>query len=266
MKKLEDKGYLVEYIDVDDKGIVDLDDLKRKVNQDTALISIMHVNNDIGTIQPIEKIVTITRVFKNIKLHSDGVQAEASLFPDLKNLGVDSYNFSAHKFHGSKGVSVIFLKDNKDEIGELEKGTANTPLIVGMAEALKNAYRRFKDDHSKLVKLSSILIKRILNEIEDVILIGDVKQKVPNITSFAFKGIHRDMLVHSLDENGFAVSVGAACASKDVESSHVLRAIGVNKEYINGSLRISLSKYNSENEISLLIEALKALLMKRRGY
>ena len=266
MKKLEKSGYRVDYLKVNNLGIVDLIDLKKKLSKETILVSLMHVNNDIGTIQPIKEAVKIVKAKSNALVHSDGVQAEAALFPDLKDINVDAYTFSAHKFNGPKGISVIYLKDNKRELNDLETGTQNTPLIVGMATSLEKAFKyRFKEQ-IRLKNLSIKLIHTMLSKIKDIILLGEVSQKIPGITSFAIKGIHRDRLVLGLNEKGFAVSAGAACASQDIEASYVLKAMNVHKNYLNGSLRISLGRYNKANEIALFVKAINDLLKETRGY
>lgn len=264
-KTLERQGYKVDFIDSGTNGVINVNDLESKLQKDTALVSIVHVNGDTGMIQPIEKITKIIKQKSNALVHSDGVQAIVGLDVDLNRLGVDAYNFTAHKIYGPKGISTIYSKNVLIDSSLVEKGTQNTPLIVGMAKSLELWDKTRKNEIVRINKINQPLIHEVLKEIPSSILIGDEKFKIPQITSFAFKGVHRELLTLKLNDEGFATSPGAACASRDVEASHILKAMKVDREYINGSLRISLGRDNSMEEVYLFVNKLSKVVNEIRN-
>jgi len=272
-KYLEKQGFVVHYLSVDKYGIVDIDELREKISKSTFLVSIMHANNEIGTIEPIEEIGKITRS-KNIVLHVDAVQTFGKIPIDANELNIDLLSISGHKIYGPKGVGALYIRRGTQlepiiHGGGHEKGlrssTENIPGIVGLGKAAELASKRMEADIKYLTMLRDHLIKYVLNNIEESYLNGHPTQRLPNNANFRFNGIEGESLILNLDENGIAASTGSACSSKKLEPSHVLMAIGLNEVEAHGSLRITLGRENTEDEIEYVEKGLVETVKKLRS-
>jgi cysteine desulfurase len=275
---LEHRGYQVTYLPVSGTGLVNLSELRAAITDETILISIMHANNETGTIQPLEEIAEIvserrTQGHKHLHLHTDGVQSVGKIPVDVKQLGVDLLSLSGHKIHAPKGVGALFIKKGT----RLEKlfygghherdkrpGTENVPGIVGLGKACELVRLNFDERSSHTCKLRDEFEQRLLKEIADVSINGDVDRRVPNISNLSFAGLDGESLLIALDLKGIAVSTGSACASGSLEPSHVLTALELSRERVRGSLRISLSAYTTSEEIDYAIAALQEITGRLR--
>ncbi len=259
---LEKQGFDVTYLPVDSYGMVNTNELERAIRDDTILISIMHANNEIGTIEPIEDIAKIAKEH-NIYLHTDAVQTVGKIKIDVKKLGVDMLSMSSHKIYGPKGVGALFIRGGT-KIGPLlhggghernmRSGTENVVGIVGMAEAAKIANREMQTVMPRITKFRDKLIRELLN-IPNSYLSGHPEKRLPINASFYFKFIEGESLILKLDDRGIAASTGSACSSKSLKPSHVLLAIGLKPEEAHGSLRLTLGKENTEEDVSYTIKA-----------
>ncbi|MDO5718022.1 MAG: cysteine desulfurase NifS [Tissierellia bacterium] len=269
---LEKKGYEVSYLDVDEYGTVDLDQLKSSIRDETILISIMFANNEIGTIQPIKEIGKIAKE-KNIVFHTDAVQAIGNIKIDVNEFNIDMMSFSGHKIHAQKGIGGIYIRSgiripNLIHGGGQERGkragTENVAAIVGLAKAFEVAYENFDERTNYIKGLRDKLIKGVLGSIEDSRLNGHPENRLVNNTNFCFKYIEGESLLLMLDMEGIQGSSGSACTSGSLDPSHVLLSIGLPHEIAHGSLRLSLSEYNTEEEIDYVIEKLKPIVQRLR--
>lgn len=259
---LEKQGFDVTYLPVDSYGMVNTNELERAIRDDTILISIMHANNEIGTIEPIEDIAKIAKEH-NIYLHTDAVQTVGKIKIDVKKLGVDMLSMSSHKIYGPKGVGALFIRGGT-KIGPLlhggghernmRSGTENVVGIVGMTEAAKIANREMQTVMPRITKFRDKLIRELLN-IPNSYLSGHPEKRLPINASFYFKFIEGESLILKLDDRGIAASTGSACSSKSLKPSHVLLAIGLKPEEAHGSLRLTLGKENTEEDVSYTIKA-----------
>jgi cysteine desulfurase len=282
--KYLDKRNMVEtsYIKPGRNGIVSLENIKREIRKNTRLISIMYVNNEIGTIQPIEKIgkylQIVNRVRKDhekIVFHTDAVQAVEYLNCDTKKLYVDMMSVSAHKFGGPKGVGFLYLRKGVDicrqNIGgaqenHLRGGTYNTPAIVGMGKAIEILKtNRIKNKIQKILKLRNHMIDRILKEIPDTFLNGDLTLRSPNNVNVSFKYIEGEAILIHLDQAGIFASSGSACTSGSLDPSHVLISVGLRHEDAHGSIRFTLGEMTTKKDIDYTIEVLKKTVIKLRS-
>ena len=271
MRALEKEGFEVTYLDVHENGIVKPEDVEAAIREDTALVTIMFANNEIGSIQPIREIGKICRE-KGVLFHTDAVQATGHLSIDVKADNIDMMSASGHKFHGPKGVGFLYVKrgirlPNLIEGGAQESsrraGTENLPGILGMAEALKEAVEGMEEHSKKVTAMRDKLIAAI-EKIPKVRLNGDREKRLPGNVNFCFDGIEGESLLLSLDLEGICASSGSACTSGSLEPSHVLLAIGVPKEVAHGSLRLSLDYVNSEEEVDYIIEKLPPIVERLR--
>ena len=272
-KQLEDAGYTVLYAPVNNKGIVDLDYLKQNITEDTLLVSVMLVNNEIGTIEPIKEIVKICKE-KGVFVHTDAVQAMSSLAVNVKELGVDLMSFSSHKFNGPKGLGALYVR-NGLKMGKLivgghqertrRGGTTNVPAVVGMAEALRLTRETLEEDNKKVKELRDYFISRVEAEIKDAYLNGDRENRVVSNANFSFKYIEGESILFMLDLNGICVSSGSACSSGSLDPSHVLLAIGVPIEVAHGSIRFSFGKENTKEQVDYVVEKLKEIIKNLRA-
>ena len=270
-KYLEKKGFDVTYLPVDKYGLVDPKQVEEAIRDDTILISIMHANNEIGTIEPIEEIGKIAKKH-GIPFHTDAVQSVGKIEVDVKKLNVDLLSMSSHKIYGPKGVGALFVKHGTKiepilhggghEHG-LRSSTENIAGIVGFAKACELAKKRLHEDAEKMKKLRDKIIKETL-KIEESYLTGHPEKRLPNNASFYFKGIEGESLVLMLDAKGIATSTGSACSSKKLQASHVLLAIGIKPEDAHGSLRVTLGRENSEEEIDYFLEVLPQVVEELR--
>ena len=267
LQKLEKQGFSVTYLPVYENGIVKIEDLKNAIREDTCLVTIMFANNEIGTIQPIKEIGQICHE-KGIVFHTDAVQAVGHIPVDVKEMNIDMLSISGHKFHGPKGVGALYCKKtvllNKFiEGGAQEKnkraGTENVAGIIGMATALKNACDHMDENAQKEIKLRDKLITE-LSKIPHSSLNGDWKNRLPNNFNMCFEGIEGESLLLLLDDEGICASSGSACTSGSLDPSHVLLAIGRPHEVAHGSLRLTLSEYNTEEEIDKVIKVVPPIV------
>lgn len=269
---LEKKGFDVTYIDVDEDGIIKLDQLKRAIRPSTILISIMFANNEIGTIQPIKEIGKIAKD-NNILFHTDAVQAFGQLEIDVEDMGIDMLTASGHKLHGPKGIGFLYIKKGVRirsfihggaQERQRRAGTENVPAIVGFAKAVEIAVENMEERNSKIIKLRDYLIKKILEEVPYSRLNGDSKKRLANNANISFQFIEGESLLILLDMNNICASSGSACTSGSLDPSHVLLAIGLPHEIAHGSLRISLSEYNTKEEIDYTVDKIKEVVDKLR--
>jgi cysteine desulfurase len=265
-------GFEATYVPVDQHGLVDPADVERAIRPDTAIISIMFANNEVGTVQPIAQIGEMARAHK-IPFHTDAVQAAGALALDVKAQNVDLLSLSAHKFYGPKGVGLLYARRGVPFIpvqtgGGHERsrraGTENVPYIVGLATALELATQELEESNARITQLRDRLIAGVLERIPDSQLSGHPIQRLPNNASFLFKYIEGESILLNLDMMGVAASSGSACTSGSLEPSHVLMAMGFSHEIAHGSLRLSLGKENSLEEIEYVLEILPGIVDKLR--
>lgn len=270
-KELEEQGYKVTYLDVDQNGIVNVEQLKASIKTDTILITIMFANNEIGTIQPIEEIGKIAKE-NNIIFHTDAVQAMGNLKIDVKKLNINALSMSAHKFYAPKGIGALYVGEdvNFKQIqngGHQEKnkraGTENLAEIVGMSKALELIYKNFENHNNKIKELRDYYIEKIQNNIVDSKLNGDRINRLPGNANMSFKNINAEELLFKLDEKGICASAGSACSSGSTSPSHVLTAIGLPPEWANGTLRVTIGMNNTKEEVDYLINALVEIVNKK---
>ena len=272
LKKLEKQGFEITLLPVGEMGIVNPDDVKNAIKDETCLVTVMYANNEIGTIQPIEKIGEICKE-KGVIFHTDAVQAAGHIKIDVKKQNIDMLSLSAHKFHGPKGVGALYVKSgivvsNIIEGGAQERGkrggTENIPAIVSMAAAFEDACSKIDENTVKLTQMRDRLIDG-LSKIPHSILNGDAILRLPGNVNMCFEGIEGESLLLMLDMHGVCASSGSACTSGSLDPSHVLLAIGRVHEIAHGSLRLSLSEYNSEEEIDKIINAVTEVVSYLRN-
>lgn len=267
LEVLKNKGFEITYLPVYKDGFVKLEDLKNAIRKDTCLVTIMFANNEIGTIQPVQEIGKICRENKII-FHTDAVQAVGHLQIDVEKMNIDMLSMSSHKFHGPKGVGVLYCRKGimlspiiyggTQEKGK-RAGTENLAGIYGMANALKEAVLEIETTTKKELYLRNKLIDS-LSKIPHSSLNGAIKNRLPNNFNICFEGIEGESLLLLLDDNGICASSGSACTSGSLDPSHVLLAIGRPHDVAHGSLRLTLSKYNTEEEIDKVIEVLPNII------
>ena len=262
-KHLEKQGFKVKYVSVDKYGMVKIDELEQSISKDTFLISIMYANNEIGTIEPIEEIGRIASE-NNIVFHTDAVQAVGKLPIDINKLNVDLLSLSAHKIYGPKGVGALFIKKDVKIVplvhgGGHERGlrssTENIPGIVGFGKACELAQKRMVKDTQYIKSFRDRLVREAL-EIEESYLNGHPEKRLVNNAHFYFAAIEGESLILRLSDKGIAASTGSACSSKKLQPSHVLLAIGLKPEHAHGSLRLSLGRENTIEDITYVADVL----------
>ena len=264
--QLECEGVAVTYVRVSASGVVDPDEVRRALRPSTLLVSVMHANNELGTIQPIAEITRITREAA-VHLHSDGVQALGKLPVDVAALGVDLYSMSGHKIYAPKGVGALFVRKGTrmspilfggHHERERRPGTENVPGAVALGCAAEGAARDMETRPAEISALRDRLENGILNRVPGTGVNGAREHRTPNTSNIYFDGIEGEALVIAVDLRGFAVSTGAACSSGAVEPSHVLLAIGLTPEQARSSLRFSLGRSNTAEQVDRLVEAVAA--------
>ena len=270
---LEKKGYEITYIDVDENGIIKLDDLKAAIRQDTILISIMFANNEIGTIQPIKEIGQMAKAH-DILFHTDAVQAYAHLPIHVDEMNIDMLSASGHKFQGPKGIGFLyirtgikirsFLHGGQQERGR-RAGTENVPGIVGIGKAARLAFSHMEEREKKEKELRDYLIKKIEGEIPYCKLNGDKQKRLSNNVNYSFQFIEGESLLIMLDRKGICGSSGSACTSGSLDPSHVLLAIGLPHEMAHGSLRLTVNWENTLEEMDRAVEAIKGIVERLRN-
>ena len=267
LSKLEKEGFEITLLDVHENGLVTPEEVREAIRENTCLVTIMYANNEIGTIQPIKEIGDICRE-KGVIFHTDAVQVAGHLHIDVKEQNIDMLSLSAHKFHGPKGIGALYARKgirltSLIEGGAQERGkragTENIPAIMGMAAALEESCSRIDENAEILTALRDKLIAG-LSEIPHSILNGDAKKRLPGNVNFCFEGIEGESLLLLLDDKGICVSSGSACTSGSLDPSHVLLAIGRVHDIAHGSLRLSLSDENTEEEIEYTISAVKEVV------
>jgi len=270
---LEKNGFQVTYVGVDKDGLVSAEDIKKAVTDKTILISIMHANNEIGTIQPIEKIGRIAKD-RGVYFHTDAVQTVGHIPVDVNNLNVDFLSLSAHKFYGPKGVGALYIRKGSRinrflHGGDQEKGrrasTYNTPGIVGLGKAIELCRKNMESEIKSQSALRDRMIKEIPKFIPEVKLNGHPSLRLPNNVNFSVKYIEGESMLLSLDMLGIAVSTGSACTSSSLEPSHVLLAIGLDHATAHGSLRVTVGRWTTEGEIEYFLESLPKVVEKLRA-
>ena len=271
-KALASQGFEITYLPVDQYGILNLEVLKKSIKKETILISIMHANNEIGTIEPIQEICEIAHE-NGIIFHTDAVQTAGKIPLDMKKISVDLLSISAHKIYGPKGVGALFKREGVTleplihggghEQG-LRSGTENVAGTIGLGKAVELAKSRMSTDAKKMSIMRDNLIEKVTTEIEESYLNGHQKLRLPNNAHFRFSGIEGESLLLSLDEKGIAVSTGSACSSKKLLPSHVLMALGLNEVQAHGSLRISLGRHNEEKDMDYIVDSLKEIILRLR--
>jgi cysteine desulfurase len=269
---LSKNGYRVTFVPVDRKGRLDLDYLHKNLGEDTAIVSIMWANNESGVIFPIEEIGEVLKE-KGIVFHTDAVQAVGKIPIDLKNTAVDMLSLSGHKLHGPKGVGALYVRKGTKYSpfmigGHQEKGrrggTENVASIIGLGKAGELAAANLLDENIRVKRLRDKLEAELLNRIPKSIVNGDRENRLPNTTSIAFEYVEGEAILLMMDEYGICASSGSACTSGSLEPSHVLRAMGVPFTAAHGSIRFSLSIYNTEEEIDFIIEKLPPIIARLR--
>jgi len=277
--QLEQLGYEISYLPVDQNGIINPTSVINAIREDTILVSIMMANNEIGTIQPIEQICCLVkdeakRRGTNIIFHTDAVQAAGFLDFNVKKLGVDLLSLSAHKFYGPKGVGALYIRRGTPFETQLSgggqergrrSGTENVAAIVGMAKALEISIENREQTNLHCIKLRDKLIKDVMSNIKGVNLNGDDTLRLPNNVNFSFSGVEGEPLLLGLDFAGICVSSGSACSSGSLEPSHVLTSLGLTDEQAQGSLRITLGRENTVEEVEKIVEVLVGLVAKLRN-
>ena len=262
LKALEKQGFEVTLLDVHEDGIVRLEDLEAAIREDTALVTIMFANNEIGTIQPIKEIGELCRS-KGIPFHTDAVQAIGHIPVNVKEMNIDLLSMSGHKFHAPKGVGVLYAKRglplfNIIEGGAQERGkragTENIPGIVALAAALKESVEHMEENTAKIIPMRDKLFAE-LSKIPHSKINGSLEHHVPGTVNMCFEGIEGESLLLLLDSKGICASSGSACTSGSLDPSHVLLSIGLPHEVAHGSLRLSIGEYNTMEEIDHIIES-----------
>ena len=271
LNKLEKEGFEVTLLDVPENGIVKVEDVNNAIREDTALVTIMYANNEIGTIQPIKEIGAICKE-KGVIFHTDAVQAVGHINIDVNEDNIDMLSFSGHKFYGPEGVGVLFARQNIPLVNVIEggaqergkrAGTENLPAIVGMAVALKDACSNIEETAKKEIQLRDRLIEG-LSTISHSMLNGDKEKRLPGNVNFIFEGIEGESLLLLLDARGIEASSGSACTSGSLDPSHVL-AIGRPHEVAHGSLRLTINSENTLKEMDYIVEQTKEVVEYLRG-
>lgn len=271
-KDLEQDGYKVTFIPVDSNGVIDVKALEEAITPETILISMMHANNEVGTIEPIKAIGEIAK--KNrILLHVDAVQSVGKIPVYPKELGADLLTFSGHKFHGPKGIAALYIRQGVrvartitggGQEKKLRPGTTNTPAVVGMAKALEIACQDMDIEIKREQELRDYFEDEIVKRIPEVVVNGKSVERLPGTSSITFKYLEGESILLSLSYLGVAVSSGSACSSDELQASHVLLGMGIEPEFAHGTIRFSLGKYNTKEEIDYTIEQVVKVVEKLR--
>lgn len=271
MKYLETKGYDITYLSVDEKGKLDLQELKNAIQkEETFLIAVMMANNEIGNVYPIKEIGKIAQE-NHILFHCDAVQAVGKVKIDVKDMNIDTLSLSGHKIHAPKGIGVLYVKNETPFtpliFGHQERnrrgGTENVPYIIGLGKAVKMILEDGDKTNKEIEHLRNKMEIKIKEKIEDCYIYGDLKNRLPNTTNIAFKGIKGEEILLVLESYGIYIGTGSACNSENMEPSHVLTAMGADLN-VSSPIRISLGKYNTEEEINKFVEILESVVKMLR--
>ena len=269
---LMEDGFEITMVPVDENGVMIMDEFKKALREDTILVSVMHANNEVGTFQPIEEIAKITKERKII-FHVDAVQTmgKVEIYPE--KMGIDLLSFSGHKFHAPKGIGVLYKRDGVrlariitggNQEGKRRPGTSNVPYIVGLAKALQMAVANMKEEWNREETLRDYFEDEVSKRIPEIKINGKGARRLPGTSSITFKYLEGESMLLNLSLKGIAVSSGSACSSDSLQPSHVLLAMGVPAEFAHGTLRFSLSKYTTKEEIDYTIESLVEIIGKLR--
>jgi cysteine desulfurase len=271
-KWLEEQGFEITRLKVDKYGLVDPEDVKKAIKKETILVSIMHANNEIGTIEPIEEIGKICKE-RGVYFHTDAAQSFGKIPINVNKMNIDLMTVSSHKMYGPKGAAALFVREGTKiepilhggghEMG-LRSSTVNVAAIVGFAEACKICKKEMEKEAKRLTKLRDKLIKGVLEKIPGSHLNGHPTKRLPNNANFWFEGVEGESIVIQLDLLGIAASTGSACSSEKLEPSHVLLAIGLKPEQAHGSLRLSLGRWTKEREIDYVLKVLPKVIERLR--
>lgn len=271
-KSLEKEGFEITYLDVDNQGFINIEELKKAINNQTILISVMYANNEIGTIEPIEEISKIAKE-RSIIFHTDAVQACGNIPIDVKKLSVDLLSLSGHKLYGPKGTGALYIKEGIEiesliNGGHQEKGkragTENVAGFVGLGEACKLAKESINTHYKYLKKLRDYYISQIEQNIENTQLNGSREERLPGNANFSFKGVDGGAILLKLDELGISASSGSACSTGNPNPSHVLTAIGLNEEYAKSALRITFGEDNDISDVDYLVRSIEKIVYELR--
>ena len=269
---LMEDGFEITMVPVDENGVMIMDEFKKALREDTILVSVMHANNEVGSFQPIEEIVKITKERKII-FHVDAVQTmgKVEIYPE--KMGIDLLSFSGHKFHAPKGIAVLYKRDGVrlariitggNQEGKRRPGTSNVPYIVGLAKALQMAVANMKEEWNREETLRNYFEDEVSKRIPEIKINGKGARRLPGTSSITFKYLEGESMLLNLSLKGIAVSSGSACSSDSLQPSHVLLAMGIPAEFAHGTLRFSLSKYTTKEEIDYTIESLVEIIGKLR--
>ena len=271
-RHLEQRGYDVTYLNVDEKGQLSLDELRAAIRPDTALVTIMYANSETGVIFPMDEIATIVKEH-GVMLHTDAVQAVGKVEINLEKLPVDYLSLSGHKIHGPKGIGVMYvrkgvsfrphLRGGHQEHGR-RAGTENTAAIVGIGKAAELAQLSMEIENTGVKHMRDVLEEGLLKTIPDAVVNGDREHRLPNTTNISFKNVEGEAILLMMDGFNIAASSGSACTSGSLEPSHVLRAMGVPFTFAHGSIRFSLSRFNSDEEMQVVLKELPGIIKRLR--
>jgi len=266
-KKLEKEGFDITYLPVNKSGVISIDEIKKNLRSDTILVSIMYANNEIGSIQPIKEIAKVVKASKICQpiFHTDACQAVGALTVNIKDLDVDALTFNASKVYGPKGIGCLYIKDGikieptfvggAQERG-LRAGTENLAGIVGLGKAITLAEKKRARESKRLIVLRNYFLAKILKKIEGISVNGGTDERLPNNINISIKGVEGESLLLMLDNKGVACSTGSACSSVDLEPSYVLLAIGIPLELAHSSIRFTLGRHTTKNDLDFAIKAL----------
>jgi cysteine desulfurase len=271
-RDLENHGYTVVELNVDKKGNLDLSELEKQLDEDTAIVTTMYANNETGVIFPIDKVAELVKS-KGAVFHTDAVQAVGKIPIDLSKSNIDLLSMSGHKLHGPKGVGFLYVRKGTrlspyqlgghQESGK-RAGTENVPGIIGLGKACEIAKENIRLENNKVKKLRDKLEKSIMKRCPDCMINGDTENRLPNTSNISFEYIEGEAILLMLDQHGICASSGSACTSGSLEPSHVLRAMGVPFTAAHGSIRFSLSKYNTEEEVDYTIKTIPPIISRLR--
>lgn len=271
-KSLEKEGFEVTYLDVDKNGFININELEKTIKNNTILISIMYANNEIGTVQDVDKIGEIARK-RNIIFHTDSVQTVGNIRIDVRKSNIDSLSMSAHKFYGPKGVGALYVRSgvnfNRQQDGghqekEKRSGTENVPGIVGMGYAISLASNEIESHTEKIKYLRDLYIKSIINEVPNIYINGSLDKRLPGNANISYLGIKGAKMVELLNERGICASSGSACSAGLIKPSNVILATTKNSNIASSALRTTFGKYNTIDDINYLVENIKDIVKKYR--
>lgn len=273
LKDLQDEGYEVTTLHVNKDGVIDIEELKKAIKDDTILITVMHANNETGAFQPIEEIGKIAKE-NRIIFHVDAVQTMGKVGIKPKEMGIDLLSFSGHKFYGPKGIAALFWRNGVrfgkvltggGQEGKRRPGTSNVPGMVGMAKALEISYRDMEAEFKREEELRDYFEAEVLKRIPEVVINAKNTKRLPGTSSITFKYLEGESILLSLSYKGIAVSSGSACSSDDLQASHVLLAMGIAPEFAHGTIRFGLGKYNTKEEIDYTLDSLVEVIERLRS-